>query len=142
MGVIPDWIPTHYSPEEVIVPYFVPDTPAAREDIAAQYTTISRMDQGRVIQSFIIQLTLLAIFLTTSSSYHSLDRVTTSVLLIIYLHSSMSSTILSAPPSIPWCCLPTFSFTCLFFICLALFLIGKFLLVLMLVPSDFLKSFP
>ncbi|KAH9499565.1 hypothetical protein Btru_074148 [Bulinus truncatus] len=46
MGVIPDWTPTVYSPEEVVVPYFVPDTPAARQDIAAQYTTIGRMDQG------------------------------------------------------------------------------------------------
>ncbi|CAL1538240.1 unnamed protein product [Lymnaea stagnalis] len=46
MGVIPDWIPNQYSPNKVIVPYFIPDTPAAREDIAAQYTTIGRMDQG------------------------------------------------------------------------------------------------
>lgn len=29
------------------VPYFVPDTPAARADLAAQYTTIGRMDQGK-----------------------------------------------------------------------------------------------
>lgn len=28
------------------VPYFIPDTPAARADLAAQYTTIGRMDQG------------------------------------------------------------------------------------------------
>lgn len=28
------------------MPYFVPDTPAARADLAAQYTTIGRMDQG------------------------------------------------------------------------------------------------
>lgn len=46
MGVIPDWKPLHYSPEEVIVPYFIPDTPAARKEIANQYTGISRMDQG------------------------------------------------------------------------------------------------
>lgn len=46
MGNIPDWKPNHYNPGEVIVPYFIPDTPAAREDIAAQYTTIGRMDQG------------------------------------------------------------------------------------------------
>ena len=49
MGIIPDWKPVHYSPDEVIVPYFVQDTPAARMDIAAQYTTISRMDQGQSI---------------------------------------------------------------------------------------------
>ncbi|XP_076444419.1 N-sulfoglucosamine sulfohydrolase-like isoform X2 [Babylonia areolata] len=46
MGVIPDWKPVRYDPAHVIVPYFVQDTPAAREDIAAQYTTISRLDQG------------------------------------------------------------------------------------------------
>ncbi|KAI1232512.1 hypothetical protein IHE44_0006978 [Lamprotornis superbus] len=31
---------------EGTVPAFVPDTPAARADLAAQYTTIGRMDQG------------------------------------------------------------------------------------------------
>lgn len=46
MGLIPDWKPTHYKPEDVEVPYYVPDTPTARLDIAAQYTTYSRMDQG------------------------------------------------------------------------------------------------
>ncbi|XP_022445121.1 N-sulphoglucosamine sulphohydrolase isoform X1 [Delphinapterus leucas] len=46
MGQIPDWTPQTYNPKDVQVPYFVPDTPAARADLAAQYTTISRMDQG------------------------------------------------------------------------------------------------
>ncbi|KAK3696272.1 hypothetical protein RRG08_027712 [Elysia crispata] len=46
MGIIPDWKPVHYSPEEIVVPYHVQDTPKARSDIAAQYTTIGRMDQG------------------------------------------------------------------------------------------------
>ncbi|PVD37437.1 hypothetical protein C0Q70_00027 [Pomacea canaliculata] len=46
MGTIPDWKPVIYDPSKVVVPYFVQDTPAAREDIAAQYTTISRLDQG------------------------------------------------------------------------------------------------
>ncbi|XP_062936828.1 N-sulphoglucosamine sulphohydrolase isoform X2 [Cynocephalus volans] len=46
MGHIPDWIPQTYDPQDVQVPYFVPDTPAARADLAAQYTTIGRMDQG------------------------------------------------------------------------------------------------
>ncbi|XP_075850124.1 N-sulfoglucosamine sulfohydrolase isoform X2 [Microcebus murinus] len=46
MGRIPDWTPQTYSPQDVLVPYFVPDTPAARADLAAQYTTIGRMDQG------------------------------------------------------------------------------------------------
>ncbi|XP_041072479.1 N-sulphoglucosamine sulphohydrolase [Carcharodon carcharias] len=46
MGWIPDWHPQHYTPEQVKVPYFVPDTPASRTELAAQYTTISRLDQG------------------------------------------------------------------------------------------------
>ncbi|XP_063098228.1 N-sulphoglucosamine sulphohydrolase isoform X7 [Cavia porcellus] len=46
MGRIPDWTPQTYNPQDVVVPYFVPDTPAARADLAAQYTTIGRMDQG------------------------------------------------------------------------------------------------
>ncbi|KAL9951236.1 hypothetical protein ACROYT_G043861 [Oculina patagonica] len=46
MGLIPDWKPLHYSPEEVMVPYFIQDTPAARQEIANQYTSVSRLDQG------------------------------------------------------------------------------------------------
>lgn len=46
MGRIPDWTPQYYTPEEVKVPPFVPDTPAARSDLAAQYTAVSRLDQG------------------------------------------------------------------------------------------------
>ena len=46
MGRIPDWTPLKYRPEDVLVPYFVPDTPIVREDIAAQYTAMSRLDQG------------------------------------------------------------------------------------------------
>ncbi|GLG95223.1 Methylglutaconyl-CoA hydratase, mitochondrial [Gryllus bimaculatus] len=46
MGLIPDWEPIYYQPDQLKVPYFVQDTVAAHEDIAAQYTTISRLDQG------------------------------------------------------------------------------------------------
>ncbi len=46
MGIIQDWQPVHYSEDEVPVPYFSQDTPAVRKDIAAQYTTMSRLDQG------------------------------------------------------------------------------------------------
>ncbi|XP_069576646.1 N-sulphoglucosamine sulphohydrolase isoform X1 [Brachyistius frenatus] len=46
MGRIPDWTPQYYTPDQVKVPPFVPDTPAARADLAAQYTTVSRLDQG------------------------------------------------------------------------------------------------
>lgn len=46
MGYIEDWTPIKYKPDDIVVPYFVQNTPAARADIAAQYTTISRLDQG------------------------------------------------------------------------------------------------
>lgn len=46
MGIIPDWTPTDYDPADVYVPYFTQDTMTARTDIAAQYRTISRLDQG------------------------------------------------------------------------------------------------
>jgi len=46
MGYIEDWTPVKYNADDVVVPYFVQNTPAARADIAAQYTTVSRLDQG------------------------------------------------------------------------------------------------
>lgn len=46
MGLIPDWQPIYYQWEQVELPYYIPDTESARRDIAAQYTTISRLDQG------------------------------------------------------------------------------------------------
>ena len=45
-GLIPDWKPIEYKPADVIVPYFLPDTPATRGDLAAMYTSFNRMDQG------------------------------------------------------------------------------------------------
>ncbi|XP_067685524.1 N-sulphoglucosamine sulphohydrolase-like [Haliotis asinina] len=45
-GVIPDWNPVTYRPEDVEVPYYLPDTPATRQDLANMYKTYSRMDQG------------------------------------------------------------------------------------------------
>lgn len=46
MGLIPDWKPIYYIWDQVQLPYYVQDTEPARRDIAAQYTTISRLDQG------------------------------------------------------------------------------------------------
>lgn len=46
MGVIPDWQPIYYKPEQIQLPYNIPDTLVARRDVAAQYITISRLDQG------------------------------------------------------------------------------------------------
>ncbi len=38
--------PTTYSPNEVIVPGFLPDTPTCREELAQYYESVSRVDQG------------------------------------------------------------------------------------------------
>lgn len=46
MGWIPDWHPIYYQWDQIQLPYYVQDTEPARRDIAAQYTTISRLDQG------------------------------------------------------------------------------------------------
>ncbi|XP_066593004.1 N-sulphoglucosamine sulphohydrolase [Prorops nasuta] len=46
MGLIPDWHPIYYQWEQVKVPYYVQNTEIARRDISAQYTTISRLDEG------------------------------------------------------------------------------------------------
>lgn len=46
MGNIPDWRPIYYQWDELELPYFIPDTEIARREVTAQYTTISRLDQG------------------------------------------------------------------------------------------------
>ncbi|XP_071815063.1 N-sulphoglucosamine sulphohydrolase-like isoform X2 [Apostichopus japonicus] len=45
-GNIPDWKPAYYDPKDIIVPPFLPDTPATRGDISNQYTSMSRLDAG------------------------------------------------------------------------------------------------
>ena len=46
---MPDWKPEYYRSEDVEVPYFVQDTPAARTEQAQEYTSINRLDQGECI---------------------------------------------------------------------------------------------
>lgn len=46
MGKIPDWTPVEYKPEGIQVPHYHLDTPTTGMDIAAQYRSVSRMDQG------------------------------------------------------------------------------------------------
>ena len=45
-STIPDWTPFHIAPADVQVPFWIQDTPAAREDLAKMYTAKNRMDQG------------------------------------------------------------------------------------------------
>lgn len=56
MGLIEDWKPIVYEPSDIIVPYFIPDTSAARADLAALYTTVSRVDQGPCLRFLLLTL--------------------------------------------------------------------------------------
>jgi N-sulfoglucosamine sulfohydrolase len=49
----PGITPVRYRPEEVRVPSFLPDTPAARAELAEYYQAVSRLDQGvgRLVQA-------------------------------------------------------------------------------------------
>lgn len=46
MGSIPDWKPIYYDWRNLDVPAWLPDTDVVRQELAAQYMTISRLDQG------------------------------------------------------------------------------------------------
>lgn len=46
MGIIPDWKPVCYNLSQIQIPYFLPKTNQTKVEISAQYTTISRLDQG------------------------------------------------------------------------------------------------
>jgi len=63
MGFIEDWKPIKYSPDDVIVPYFVQNTSAAKADIAAQYTTISRLDQGLSVLMSVVRCLMFTSFI-------------------------------------------------------------------------------
>ncbi|XP_068157194.1 N-sulphoglucosamine sulphohydrolase [Drosophila tropicalis] len=46
MGSIPDWKPIYYDWRNLDVPAWLPNTDVVRKELAAQYMTISRLDQG------------------------------------------------------------------------------------------------
>lgn len=54
-STIPDWTPHTYKAEEVVVPYWIQDTPVARADIAHMYTAKNRMDQGVGLMMEVLQ---------------------------------------------------------------------------------------
>lgn len=45
-GVIADWTPRYFDPTTVRVPPFVPDNELVRRDVAAFYTSYTRLDAG------------------------------------------------------------------------------------------------
>lgn len=45
-GTYPGITPVQYEPDQVEVPPFLPDTPAARAELAQYYQSVSRVDQG------------------------------------------------------------------------------------------------
>ncbi|XP_055902647.1 N-sulphoglucosamine sulphohydrolase [Eupeodes corollae] len=46
MGVIPDWRPIYYDWRNLKIPDWMPQTETVQKELAAQYMTISRLDQG------------------------------------------------------------------------------------------------
>eukprot|EP01083_Nonionella_stella_P023899 66109_1 len=46
MGTIPDWTPITYDPVTINLPYWMPDTKAARQDYVDYMQAYSRLDQG------------------------------------------------------------------------------------------------
>lgn len=46
MGVIPDWKPIYYDWRNLQIPAYLPNTDVVRQELSAQYMTISRLDQG------------------------------------------------------------------------------------------------
>ena len=46
-GLIPDWKPVHYDPNNITVPYFLPNSATTRRELANMYTAVSRLDQGQ-----------------------------------------------------------------------------------------------
>ena len=46
MGTIPDWTPITYDPNTINLPYWMPDTPEARQDYVDYLEGYSRLDQG------------------------------------------------------------------------------------------------
>ena len=72
-GTIPDWTPTMYDSQNLTVPEWMPDTAATRGDLAAQYQTISRLDQGvglilNILESFGVLNETLVIFSSDNGS--------------------------------------------------------------------------
>lgn len=45
-GAYPGVKEVFYDPEDVVVPYFLPDTPTCRAELAQYYQSVSRIDQG------------------------------------------------------------------------------------------------
>lgn len=45
-STIPDWTPRWFEPANLTLPYWIQDTPIARQDLAYAYTVKNRMDQG------------------------------------------------------------------------------------------------
>ncbi|PVD31662.1 hypothetical protein C0Q70_07080 [Pomacea canaliculata] len=45
-GLIPDWTPVTFGPNDVNVPYYLPNTAVTRQELANMYKSFSRMDQA------------------------------------------------------------------------------------------------
>lgn len=96
MGTIPDWKPIYYDWRNLQVPAYLPDTDVVRQELAAQYMTMSRLDQGvglmlKQLQDFGFDDNTLVIFTSDNGPPFPLGRTN------LYEHGIRSPFILSSP---------------------------------------------
>ncbi|ALC46054.1 CG14291 [Drosophila busckii] len=98
MGSIPDWKPIYYDWRNLQVPAWLPDTDIVRQELAAQYMTISRLDQGvglllRELQSAGLAESTLVIYTSDNGPPFPGGRTN------LYEHGIRSPLIISSPKS-------------------------------------------
>ncbi|KAM7362088.1 N-sulfoglucosamine sulfohydrolase isoform 2-T3 [Cochliomyia hominivorax] len=96
MGTIPDWKPIYYDWRNLQVPAYLPDTDIVRQELAAQYMTMSRLDQGvglvlKEVQNQGFDENTLVMFTSDNGPPFPLGRTN------LYEHGIRSPFILSSP---------------------------------------------
>ncbi|XP_013101177.2 N-sulphoglucosamine sulphohydrolase [Stomoxys calcitrans] len=96
MGSIPDWRPIYYDWRNFQVPPYLPDTDVVRQELAAQYMTMSRLDQGvglmlKELQQMGFEDNTLVIFTSDNGPPFPLGRTN------LYEHGIRSPFIMKSP---------------------------------------------
>ncbi|XP_005191651.1 N-sulphoglucosamine sulphohydrolase [Musca domestica] len=96
MGSIPDWTPIYYDWRNLQVPAYLPDTDVVRQELAAQYMTMSRLDQGvgvmlKQLQEMGFEDDTLVIFTSDNGPPFPLGRTN------LYEHGIRSPFIMTSP---------------------------------------------
>lgn len=96
MGTIPDWKPIYYDWRNLQVPAYLPDTDIVRQELSAQYMTMSRLDQGvglvlKELQNMGFDENTLVIFTSDNGPPFPMGRTN------LYEHGIRSPFILASP---------------------------------------------